>query len=397
MFTTTRPLRSSLWFVLLISWFLTGCAVNRVSQNWPGLATDGETVYLANGMGVMAYDPVEQKQRWVYRPENRTLILNAPPSAQNGRVIFGDYGATGGMFSPTIVVTLYGLQETDSATPTLSWTNSQVATDKIIAAPLQVDDVVYVSSADFKLFALDAESGAELWRFTTKGPIWASPSYHEGILYVASQDKHVYALDAETGQQQWQMALNGAISSQPLINAEANLLYVGTYDSTLYALDLATGEPAWNIPTSNWVWSAPALANNTLYFADSNAQVYAADASTGEILWQTAVDSMRQVRGTLQETPVTVEGAIQASPVIANDKLYVVSEGNRDTQEGLLVALDPATGQEIWQQTTPAPLFATPIIVNDSIVVAMNGEETTLSAFALETGVPQWVYVPSLD
>lgn len=397
MFTTKRPLRSSLWFVLLFSWFLVGCAVNRVSQNWPGLATDGQTVYVANGMGVMAYDPVEQKQQWVFRPENRTLILNAPPSVQDGRVIFGDYGAAGGMFSPSIIVSLYALEETSSATPNLLWTNNTIATDKIIAAPLQVDDTVYIGSADFKLFALDSESGAELWRFTTKGAIWSSPSYHDGTIYLSSLDKHVYALNAETGQQQWQVALGGAISAQPLINPEANLLYVGAYDNTLYALDLETGQTQWSIPTSNWIWNAPALADNLIYFADSSGHVYAADATTGELLWQVTIDSMRQVGGTLQQTPVTIEGAIQASPIVANDKLYIASEGNRDTKEGLLVALDRQTGEEVWQQTTQAPLFATPIIINEAIVVAMNGEQTTLSAFALETGLPQWVYVPSLD
>ncbi|HUM69081.1 MAG TPA: PQQ-binding-like beta-propeller repeat protein, partial [Chloroflexota bacterium] len=200
MFITKRPSpRSFILFIFLISWLLTGCAARANTENWPGLTAHGSTVYVAYGPAVVAYDAVAQQSQWVFRPENRALQINAAPSVQDGRVIFGDYGAAGGMFSPTIIVTAYGLQENDSPTPTTLWTNTSVATDKIIAGPLQVGDMVYVGTADNHLSALDATTGVERWRFATEGAVWATPSYYEGILYLASLDKHVYALDASTG------------------------------------------------------------------------------------------------------------------------------------------------------------------------------------------------------
>lgn len=396
MFSTTRPsLRSSILLILFFSLFLTGCAVQAISENWPGLTANGSTVYVAYGPAVVAYDAVAQQSRWIFQPQNRALQMNAAPSVQDGRVIFGDYGASSGMFSPTIVVSVYGLEENDTPTPTTLWTNSTVAADKIIAGPLQVGDLVYVGTADNHLSALDASTGMEKWRFSTSGPIWATPTYHEGILYLTCMDKQVYALDANTGAQLWQTELGGAISAQAIVNPGENLVYVGAYDNAMHALNMENGTEEWRVETTNWIWSAPALADGKLYFADSSAQVFAVDAASGENLWQVTVNQMNESGGVANR--IEVEGAVQASPVVADGVVYIAAEGNVATEEGLLVALDTETGAEIWQRTTRAPLFTTPVIVDDMIVVAMNSEQAILAAYDRASGNPQWAYLPVLE
>lgn len=358
------------------------------------MSTDGQTVYVAYGPAVLAYDPVNQKEIWTFRPENRALLLESAPSVQDGRVIFGDYGAAGGMFSPTIIVSIYGLEENETATPTTLWLNNTASTDKIVGEPLQVGDVVFVGSSDFNMLALDANTGAEIWRFKTNGAVWSQAGFHDGTLYVTSMDKHIYALDAETGTELWSTELAGAISATPIVNPESDLVYVGAYDNALHALDLQTGTEQWQVETANWIWSAPALDKNTLYFADSNANVYAADATNGDVKWTVAVDQMQEVSGVRQQLPERIDGTIQASPVVANGKVYIASEGNANSEEGLLVALDTEDGSEVWQRTTRAALFTTPVIVDDMIIVAMRHELVLLSAFDLESGEPLWSYLP---
>lgn len=398
LFTGKRPWRRLfIFFLFLAGWLLTGCAAGVSNQNWPGLATDGQFVYVAYGAAVAAYEPATETERWLYSTENRALHFNAPPSVQDGRIILGDYGAAGGMFSPSIRVSIYGLEEDGNTAPTTSWINDTVAKDMIIAAPLQVGDVTYVGTADNHLLALDANTGAEMWRFDTEGPVWAQPTYHEGILYVTSLDRHAYALDADSGEELWQAELGGAISAQPVVNPEEELVYVGAYDNALHALDINDGSEQWQVAATNWVWSAPALADGRLYFVDSNAQVYAVDAATGDLIWNVAANKMRQVAGASLSTPETVNGAVQASPVIADGRVYIASEGNRDTEEGLLVALDADSGEEVWQRTVRAPLFTTPVIVDDVIVVAMNSEEAVLAAYDLESGDAEWTYLPVLE
>lgn len=63
--------------------------------------------------------------------------------------------------------------------------------------------VYFGSSADDKVYCLDAESGEELWSFFTDGPIRLAPTYADGKLYVGSDDGVAYCLDASTGDLLW--------------------------------------------------------------------------------------------------------------------------------------------------------------------------------------------------
>ncbi len=103
---------------------------------------------------------------------------------------------------------------------------------------------------------------------------------------------------------------------------------------------------------------------------------------------------MNVVAGAVQNPPLAIKGAIQASPVVKEDVVYFVSLGNEESEEGLLVAMDAATGDELWQKTTPAPLFSTPVIIGDVIIVAMQSDTSILQAYELETGNLAWSYNP---
>lgn len=396
--TTIRSYkRPSIVLIILATLFLAACGSRISNQNWPGLSTDGEMVYFAYGPGVAAYDTIEQQEAWNYKSEKAQLNLFAPPSVVDGRVVLGDYGAAGSFFSPQIIVSVYGQEESGSSSPQVSWTNPEIAKDKIVAGPLQVGDVAYVASADFNLYALNANTGEKIWAFPTNAAIWGQPTYHDGVIFLTSLDQNVYALDAESGDVIWQEELGGAISAQAIVNADENLLYVGAYDNAMHALDIETGTEKWQVETTNWIWNAPALADGMLFFADSGSQVFAVDAVTGEEIWTSSINEMREVENVVLQTPERFEGAIQASPVYLDGILYIASEGNRNTKEGLLVALDAETGEEIWQRTTKQPLYATPVIADDVIIVAMNREEITMTAYSLDSGDQKWSYLPNQE
>ena len=394
MFIAKRPFSRLMILLLLLTTFvLTSCAGAANAANWPGMSTDGENLFVAYGPGVFGLEAESQDLLWSYRPENAALFFYAPPSVANGRAVLGDFGAAQGLFSPQTVVSIYGLDVSDNAVQTL-WARNDLAKDRIVAAPLQIDDVAYVATADNLLLALDAESGNELWRFAAEFSIWAQPTYHEGTLFVSSLDRHLYAVNAEDGSQKWATELTGAMSAQPVINAEDNLVYAASYDRAVHALDMDSGEEAWSVQATDWVWSAPALADGKLYFGDSSGNVFAVDASSGDLLWQSGVHAMNTVAGATQNPPLTIKGAIQASPVVQDGVVYVASLGNEESEEGLLVALDAETGEELWQTTTPAALFTTPVIIGDVIIVAMQSEAGILQGYELENGRLDWSYLP---
>jgi outer membrane protein assembly factor BamB len=59
------------------------------------------------------------------------------------------------------------------------------------------------SSVDDKVYALSADSGAEIWSFCTGGPIRLAPTLWNGRVFVGSDDGLVYCLKADTGELMW--------------------------------------------------------------------------------------------------------------------------------------------------------------------------------------------------
>lgn len=376
--------RSVKWPVIVLfilaALVLSACGTTVENNSWPGLTADGDVVYVAYGPGVLAIDVVEREQIWSFPAEsNQTLQFYANPSINDGRVVLGDYGAAGGFFSPNVVVGIYSLDQDGNNLDT-NWIQENVAHDRIVAAPVQDEGLVYVGTADNQVLALDSETGELAWQFEVKHSIWSAPVYEDGILYVGSLDKSIYALDAQTGDLIWEQPLSGSVSGAIAIGE--NLLYIGSFDKQLHALDKATGNVQWEVPaegTADWIWASPALVGDIVVFSDKEGNVFAVDAMTGESIWETQVN-----------------GDVVASPVIANGIVFVASAGqlnNDDVRRGALIALDVETGEELWRKETPAPIYTTPVFVDDTVVLALpTGAEELLIVFNQEDGDEIWRY-----
>lgn len=370
--------RPALISLVLVSLMLTACGSRLQNQSWPGLSTDGEKVYLANGPTVFSYFADDQALAWTYPAESQAnQLFYAAPSIEEDRVIIGDYGVAGGFFSPGVTVSVYALENVEDGGPAPEeWTQSADINDKIVAPPLQVGDTVYVGTADNYVLALDASSGDRLWNFETGHSIWGQPAYREGVLFVTSMDRSIYALDADSGEELWQTSFNGAIASGPVLNDD--LIYVSDFDSKLHALDIQTGEEQWSAPANNWVWGAPVYADGAVYYADVEGNVFAVDALTGEALWQ-------------GKTP----GAVQTSPAVAGEIVYVASEGeSSEVPAGALRAFAVDDGRELWTTIAPSPLFTAPVVVDDAVIVALQSESAMLIAYDRNTGGQLWTIAP---
>ena len=131
--------------------------------------------------------------------------------------------------------------------------------------PVLADDaVLFASSANDSVHALDAATGKPLWRFTTDGPVRYAPVVLAGRVYFGSDDGRVYCVDAAKGKQIWSRQIaprdlripgNGRlISAWPVrtgVLAEHDTIYAtaGLFPSqrvVAVALDAQTGEPCWS-------------------------------------------------------------------------------------------------------------------------------------------------------
>ncbi|MBT4818296.1 MAG: PQQ-binding-like beta-propeller repeat protein, partial [Lentisphaerae bacterium] len=189
--------------------------------------------------------------------------------------------------------------------------------------PVSADGFVYFgSSSDDTVRALEADTGKEVWRFTTGGPVRFAPALANGKVYVASDDGHVTCLDARTGALGWRFRAaprdglilgNGRmISRWPLrsgVLVEDGVVYVTagmwpTRGIFVYALEAETGKQLWsndgtggtyiNLPhvvSSGFSGVAPqgylALSGDVLLVPTGRSVPAAFDRHTGRLLHYT--------------------------------------------------------------------------------------------------------------
>jgi parallel beta-helix repeat protein len=256
------------------------------------------------------------------------------------------------------------------------WTPGQVTWnfsigDKVRSSPAVSDGVVYVSSYDNCVYAVDGVTGAKLWSFKTGNDVYCSPVVADGVVYFASQDEKVYALNSSTGTQIWSRRfVNGYHTSTAAV--VDGVVYLGGGDGYVYALNASDGSTFWSFRTNCNMFSCPAVSGGVVYVGSMDANtgnMYALDAATGVKLWNFSTGYMHQV---------------SSSPAVVNGVVYF---GSNDRQ---INALNAATGEKIWNYTTGAFTESSPAVVNGVVYIGANNNN--LYALDANTGAKIWSF-----
>ena len=152
------------------------------------------------------------------------------------------------------------------------------------SSPTVVDGVVYVGAPNRFVYAVDAASGKEIWRFETSGQVSGTPTVAEGRVYFGHQggDKQFYAVDAKTGQQVWSKPLGWAWVGASYSRGK---LFVGTVEGDILCLRASTGEMLWKRETTGGIYPAPATDASKLYTGAWGGHYFGLDQETGEMHW----------------------------------------------------------------------------------------------------------------
>ncbi len=208
-------------------------------------------------------------------PDRAAGTVEATPTVDDARIVRALYEEPGSWltygrtfeeqrFSPLRQIDL----ETVSRLG-LAWSKDFGVRHRVQGSPIMVDGVVYVADPWGVTYALDAKTGAELWKFDPEidpglvryaccgGPINRGVAYYGGRIYLAAFDARLIALDAATGRQLW---------------------------------EAYTGDPASRVPTT--ITGAPRVGGGKVYIGQSSSEFgvrgYASawDAETGEEVWR---------------------------------------------------------------------------------------------------------------
>jgi outer membrane protein assembly factor BamB len=101
--------------------------------------------------------------------------------------------------------------------------------------PINSIPTVYIGSDDGNLYAINANTGNDLWRFDTGSPVVSSPIVDlDGTIYVGSDNGNVYAINPD-GTQKWLFPTGGLVRSSPAIG-KAGFIHVGSDDTNFYTI-----------------------------------------------------------------------------------------------------------------------------------------------------------------
>jgi alcohol dehydrogenase (cytochrome c) len=139
---------------------------------------------------------------------------------------------------------------------------------------------------------------AEVWRFQAGGGIKASPVLANGVIYITTVD-NLFALDAESGRQLWRYThpQTRAFSiGHRGVAVYKDMVYLTTRDARLLALNAKDGTVKWNVEIADarrgyWSTNAPLVVRNHVIvgvsgdFDNLPGQLKSVDADTGKTQW----------------------------------------------------------------------------------------------------------------
>lgn len=257
----------------------------------------------------------------------------------------------------------------------------------IRGTPALSKGILYIGSGDGNFYAMDAQSGKNLWQYTTGGAVHSSPAVVDDIVYFTSRDRYLYALNAKTGKEIWKFQMGKEVHyqygfdyylSSPTI--EGKTLYVGGGDGYLYAFDLGTRNVKWKFNAESRIRSTPAVAGDLVLVGTMNGYLHAVQKNNGAAKWKFATFGT-----TLNFNDWGYDRtAILSSPSVKDG---IVTVGSRD---GFLYAVDLATGKERWRFDHKISWVISTPAINDGNVFVGSSDGHFVQAVDFATGAEKW-------
>ncbi|MEO8355115.1 MAG: PQQ-binding-like beta-propeller repeat protein [Chloroflexota bacterium] len=217
---------------------------------------------------LFALDAKTGKEIWVFDSDN--YILQTP--ARNGSALY----AGGNFYDPAPIdegghTRIYALNLADGS-PRWTYESEDGFPKRLYATP---QTVIFVGYQDF-MNGIDTATGELRWRYDTGN--WTPSFLGAGeAVYFSSANTQVFALNADTGAELWMFNIpegtfNYLLDAPVLLDGR---LYFLTQQGDFFALDAGSGKLLWQTSTEiNAARTGPAIGNGWLVFGDIDGMVY---------------------------------------------------------------------------------------------------------------------------
>jgi outer membrane protein assembly factor BamB len=242
---------------------------------------------------------------------------------------------------------------------------SRAMPSSIIAKPLVNNNTIYVKTINGEITALeDADNTKILWTYQQPNPPLilrdtSNLSLTGDNLIAGFPNGHLVKLASNNGTPIWEKEVKqpeGKTDVERMVDIDATPIlegqniYTATYQGEILALSEVSGDVRWSHDSS--IYNNLGTDETALYATDEKSFLWAYDKNTGEALWRQESFKNRNLTAP----------AILGSFLIVGDS------------EGYIHVVDTESGRLLGRtKISTTGISATPIVVNDNVLVLTNG------------------------
>jgi outer membrane protein assembly factor BamB/tetratricopeptide (TPR) repeat protein len=278
-------------------------------------------------------------------------------------------------------------------------------------APLMVNDIVFITTRDGYLKAIDSQNGLQRWVFRTETPteIYSSPKINNNIILFGANDNYLYAVrsTAAIKIQQLQLKTANPIRASPFFSSDGQITLISSTDKNLYALS-ETGAILWKYNANAKISTTGVVDKQTAYITSEDGVLHAIDLKSGDKIWSLSL-------GGKLNSPIVSENILYVGST--NNAIYVINLITHQIQwayrlrrevvapltvvenillvpcqDGSLYSIDITTQKLNWQFNTKGSLSGGIAISKKDGVIYFGSEDFCVYAVNLTNGQEIWQY-----
>ncbi len=287
----------------------------------------------------------------------------------------------------------------------------------LIEAPLSLDkDTIYVASRDNSVYAINKQSGEEIWKFYTgrlseiTGTLEVTPK----AIYVATLGGYFYSLSKSKQYLEaeertlWKGRFNKQVFYKGPSFSKTGIVSVGDNQGTVLLLkqNQKDAKLVRRYRTNSEIIAPPLIVGPNLYITNK-VQLTSISLRTGKVDWVSEKRTNRSITGFKYSngklyitsspgglTAYNLKGKklwqargdaqITRPPIVSKENAYIIGT------DGVLTAVNINSGENLWEHPFPSAFSSEPILYGDLIFAT--GEDFKVRAFSIVQRKIIWEY-----
>ncbi len=228
------------------------------------------------------------------------------------------------------------------------------------------------------IVAYDALTGDQLWKIDTEQSISAGPTIHYDTVLVGTSDARVLAFNLADGSERWSVPASSEVLASP--RSEDGVVVIRTIDGRIIGLNERTGHQIWSYerdvpPLSLRGAGAPAIFNQQVIVGYASGKLVALRLNSGKVEWETTL-AVPQGRSELDRLV-----DLDTDPVILDDVIYISG-----FQAGVFAA-SMLQGEQLWARKDISTHSG---LANDWSYLYLSDEASDLWSLDQQSGRSMW-------